>query len=239
MRKALGEKRKEISDEQIEEITRIYGDFTESEYVKIFENSAFGYQRIVVERPLRASWQSNGFLTLCQDGWMREKETEIDAALQSLGVVTYNSGKEAETAFKKVLPGYTAKQIKEIVAVMYISDEHSPIVKDVKGNAESDASLRDNENVPLPSGVAKWEHDVTARLETKPYRDSIDAYVKAEVLPYVPDAWVDYDKTKLGYELPLTRHFYKYVPPRPLKEIDTEIKRLETEIQALLNEVTE
>jgi type I restriction enzyme M protein len=239
MRKALGEKRKEISDEQIEEITRIYGDFTESEYVKIFENSAFGYQRITVERPLRASWQSNGFLTLCPDGWMREKEVEIDAALQTLGVVTYKSAKETENAFKKVLPSYTAKQIKDIVAVMCISEEHSPIANDAKGNAEPDTNLRDNENVPLPSGATKWEHDVTARLETKPYRDSIDSYVKTEVLPYVPDAWVDHEKTKLGYEIPLTRHFYKYVPPRPLAEIDAEMKQLESEIQVLLNEVTE
>ena len=170
---------------------------------------------------------------------MREKENEIDRALQTLGIVTYKSAKEAETAFKTVLPGYTAKQIKEIVAVVCISDEHSPIVKDAKGNIEPDTNLRDNENVPLPAGVTKWEHDVTVRLETKPYRDSINAYVKSEVLPYVPDAWIDYDKTKIGYEIPLTRHFYKYVPPRPLAEIDAEIKQLETEIQALLNEVTE
>jgi type I restriction enzyme M protein len=239
MRKALGEKRKEISDAQIEEITRMYGDFSESEYVKIFENVAFGYQRITVERPLRASWRSNGFLTLCPDGWMREKETEIDAALQSLGVVIYKSAKEAETEFKKVLSGYTAKQIKEIAAVMCVSDEHSPVVKDAKGNPEPDVNLRDNENVPLPTGSTKWAHDVTSRLETKPYRDSIDTYVKTEVLPYVPDAWVDHDKTKLGYEIPLTRHFYQYIPPRPLTEIDAEIKRLEAEIQVLLKEVTE
>ncbi len=240
MRKALGEKRKEISDAQIDEITRIYGDFTESEFVKIFENSAFGYQRITVERPLRASWQSNGFLTLLDPtSWMGEKEKEIDAALASLGGTNYKCAKEAETAFKKVLPSYSAKQIKEIVAVMCISDEHSPIVKDAKGNPEPDTSLRDNENVPLPAGSTKWENDVTARLETKTYRDSIDTYVASEVLPYVQDAWVDYSKTKLGYEIPLARHFYKYVPPRPLAEIDAEIKQLESEIQVLLNEVTE
>jgi type I restriction enzyme M protein len=122
---------------------------------------------------------------------------------------------------------------------MCISEEHSPIANDAKGNAEPDTNLRDNENVPLPSGATKWEHDVTARLETKPYRDSIDSYVKTEVLPYVPDAWVDHEKTKLGYEIPLTRHFYKYVPPRPLAEIDAEMKQLESEIQVLLNEVTE
>jgi type I restriction enzyme M protein len=240
MRRSLGEKRKEISEAQIDEITRMYGDFSESEYVKIFENSTFGYQRITVERPLRASWQSNGFSTLLDPtGWMREKEAEIDAALHGLGVVVYKSAKEAETAFKKVLPGFTAKQIKEIVAVMCISGGHSPIVNDVNGSAEPDASLRDTENVPLPEGVTRWEHDVTTRLGTKQFRDSIDIYVKTEVLPHVPDAWVDYDKTKIGYEIPLTRHFYKYVPPRPLAEIDAEVKQLEAEIQALLSEVIE
>jgi type I restriction enzyme M protein len=61
----------------------------------------------------------------------------------------------------------------------------------------------------------------------------------AEVLPYVPDAWIDHTKTKIGYEIPLTRHFYKYVPPRPLAEIDAEIRQLESEIQTLLDEVTE
>ena len=170
---------------------------------------------------------------------MRENETEIAAALEPLGVVTYKSAKEAETAFKNVLPGYTVKQIKEIVAVMCNADESLPIVKDAKGNPEADSNLRDNENVPLPSGVTKWEHDVAIRLESKPYRDSIETYVKSEVLPYVPDAWVDYDKTKLGYEIPLTRHFYQYVPPRPLDEIDKEILLLETQIQALLKGVVE
>ena len=64
-------------------------------------------------------------------------------------------------------------------------------------------------------------------------------YMRDEVEPYVPDAWVDHSKTKIGYEIPLTRHFYKYEPPRPLAEIDAEIKQLEAEIQALLDEVTE
>ena len=71
------------------------------------------------------------------------------------------------------------------------------------------------------------------------YRSAIDDYMTAEVLPYVPDAWVDHDKTKIGYEIPLTRHFYTYTPPRPLDEIDAEIKQLEAEIQDLLAEVTE
>jgi type I restriction enzyme M protein len=80
---------------------------------------------------------------------------------------------------------------------------------------------------------------VTDRLESLPYRTTVDDYMAGEVLPYVADAWVDHTKTKIGYEIPLTRHFYKYVPPRPLAEIDAEIKALEAEIQELLREVTE
>lgn len=115
----------------------------------------------------------------------------------------------------------------------------SALISRSKGEPEPDPDLRDNENVPLPAIPTTWEADPTERLATVEYRTAIDDYMTAEVLPYVPDAWVDHEKTKLGYEIPLTRHFYKYVPPRPLAEIDAEIKTLETEIQALLREVTE
>lgn len=93
--------------------------------------------------------------------------------------------------------------------------------------------------MPLPTDKVRYEPDVTGRLATDTYRKTIDTYVEAEVHPYVPDAWVDYDKTKIGYEIPLTRHFYVYTPPRPLAEIGAEIKQLEAEIQELLAEVTE
>ena len=93
--------------------------------------------------------------------------------------------------------------------------------------------------MPLPPVPLKYEADVTERLATPAYRAAVESYVEAEVLPFVADAWVDWDKTKVGYEVPLTRHFYQYVPPRPLAEIDAELKALETEIQALLAEVTE
>jgi len=77
-----------------------------------------------------------------------------------------------------------------------------------------------------------------AGLASDMYRRAVNEYMEAEVLPYVTDAWVDYERTKVGYEIPLTRHFYKYVPPRPLEEIDAEIRALEDEIQALLTVVT-
>jgi len=166
MRKSLGEKRKQLSDEQIAEIVRLYGDFEESDQVKILPNEAFGFLRITVERPIQG---------------------EVDA----------------------------------------------------KGRPKPDPSLRDNENVPLPDARVSYEPDPTERLATLVYREAIDAYMEAEVVRYVSDAWVDHSKNKIGYEIPLTRLFFRYEPPRPLEEIDVQIKALETEIQALLAEVTE
>jgi type I restriction enzyme M protein len=126
-----------------------------------------------------------------------------------------------------------------LVACFAVRDAEADAVTDAKGNVQPDPDLRDNENVQLPPTPVSFEADATGRVNSVEYRTAIRDYVEAEVLPYVPDAWVDYDKTKIGYEIPLTRHFYKYVPPRPLEEIDAEIKQLEAEIQALLKEVTE
>ena len=128
---------------------------------------------------------------------------------------------------------------KALVSCFALRDPEAEVVTDGKGSAEPDPELRDNENVPLPPAPVSFEADATERLSSLEYRTAIRDYVESEVLPYVADAWVDYDKTKIGYEIPLTRHFYKYVPPRPLEEIDAEIKQLEAEIQELLKEVTE
>ena len=120
-----------------------------------------------------------------------------------------------------------------------VRDPDAPVVTNRKGEPEPDPDLRDQENVPLPDVSVFFEADVTPRLGTIEYRTAVEDYVEREVRPYVPDAWVDHTKTKIGYEIPLTRHFYKYLPPRPLEEIDAEIKALEAEIQELLREVTE
>ncbi len=87
-----------------------------------------------------------------------------------------------------------------------------------KGEVVPDPDLRDYENVPLDQDVKE--------------------YFAREVLPHVPDAWIDHSKEKVGYEIPFTRHFYVYTPPRPLAEIDAELRALESQIQALLSEVT-
>jgi len=99
-----------------------------------------------------------------------------------------------------------------------VPDADGELQTDRRGNPLPDPDLRDNENVPLG--------------------EDIDDYLDREVLPHVPDAWVDHTKTKFGYAIPFTRHFYVYTPPRPLAEIDAELKTLEAEIQRLLGEVT-
>lgn len=108
-----------------------------------------------------------------------------------------------------------SKALREAVGVRDPEGE----VQRVKGDPEPDPELRDYENVPL--------------------EEDVEEYLRREVLPHVPDAWIDHSKTKVGYEIPFTRHFYVYKPPRPLAEIDAELKGLEAEIQALLGEVTE
>jgi type I restriction enzyme M protein len=99
-----------------------------------------------------------------------------------------------------------------------LRDENGAIIRDKKGAPKADSSLRDTENIPL--------------------KDDVQSYFEREVLPHVNDAWMDESKTKIGYEIPFTRHFYEYSPPRPLSEIDAELKAVNAEIMKLLQEVT-
>jgi len=248
MRKSLGEKRKEIAPEQIAKIVRLHGDCTERENVKIFPNESFGFLRITVERPLRLRWEVTeetrtafkvhpkiaklspeirSTLSVGLDRWGDEVVT--DATLARKRVVELLSG-----------AGQRGKPLQDtVLSALSVRDPNAPPVVDDKGNIEPDPELRDYENVPLPATPVTFEADVTARLSTIEYRTAVQDYLEAEVLPYVPDAWVDQEKTKIGYEIPLTRHFYKYTPPRPLAEIDAEIKQLEVEIHSLIREATE
>ena len=127
-------------------------------------------------------------------------------------------------------------------------DPSAEICRDKKGNPEPDADLRDTENVPLPDGTElplpldyeskknKGKVDVEPLL--KVVREHCEDYLKAEVLPYRPDAWIEHSKIKVGYEIPFNRHFYEYEPPRPLDAIEADIEKLEGEIMAMLKEVT-
>jgi type I restriction enzyme M protein len=241
MRRSLGNKRKEISAKQIEEITRLYGDFTEGEHVKILPNTAFGYQRITVERPLRLRYEvtEDTATRLTQaKAWARlgpdQQEALTDKLTSLVGVIT--TERPAMLAKIGAVPKAIDKALWDVLAVR---DPEAPVVTNRKSEPEPDPELRDNENVPLPEVPVRWTADPADRLASVEYRTAVEDYLAAEVLPYVADAWVDHDKTKIGYEIPLTRQFYEYVPPRPLAEIDAEIKALEAEIQDLLREVTE
>ena len=112
----------------------------------------------------------------------------------------------------------SASEVKAVLSALGERDDTAEICHNRDGDPEPDTDLRDTESVPL--------------------KESIAAYFKREVLPHVPDAWIDESKTKIGYEIPLTRHFYRYEPPRPLEHIETDIKILEAEILALLGEIT-
>lgn len=247
MRKSLGEKRKTMTAEHIADITRLYGEFVESEDAKIFPNEAFGFLRITVERPLRRRWDVSAetLAAVEMDRKLSKLEEETRASIvKRLSELIGESWDTEAAAAKAVTPvladvGLTAAQVNAAVGALAVRDPEAPVITDRKGHALPDSDLRDAENVPLPDVRLDFETDVEGRLETPAFREAIDAYMAAEVLPYVPDAWVDHAKTKIGYEIPLTRHFYVYVPPRPLAEIDAEIKQLEAEIQGLLAKVTE
>jgi type I restriction enzyme M protein len=245
MRKSLGEKRKEISPAQIEEVTRLYGDFAEGEKVKIFPNEAFGFLRIAIERPLRVRWEitDDTITVVLQAKALQKQPEQVQQLLRDLLTEYRGAAFATQSELVKALGpatsnlGVIAPVQKAVWSALAVRDEAAPVITDHKGNPESDPELRDNENVPLPGVPVSFVEDPTDRLQTLEYRTAIDDYMRDEVLPYVPDAWVEHDRTRMGYEIPLTRHFYRYVPPRPLEEIDEEIKALEGEIQRLLAEV--
>jgi type I restriction enzyme M protein len=247
MPKSLGSKRKRMDRQQIAEITRLYTDFEQGEHVKIFPNEAFGFMRVTVERPLRAHY---------------EVTTETLAAVEAAKQVAALDG-EARERLMTGLRGlrgerfaFDAEELKPrladlvadlpkpkslektLLGALIVRDRDDPIVTDRNGDPEPDPELRDHENVPLPTTSVAFKADPSARLGAKDYRRAVSDFMETEVLPYEPDAWVDHDKTKIGYEIPLTRYFYKYVPPRQVEQIDAEIKQLEREIQELLHEVT-
>ena len=249
MRKSLGQKRKEISAEQIDDITRIYGAFEEGPRVKIFPNESFGFLRITVERPLRLRWEITDDTLTAVESYKALAKLDDEArqslldALRSRSGSEYASEKAAKAAAKEVVVSANgdspAALVKAVIESLAIRDPAAPAINDRSGSPKPDPDLRDHENVPLPDVTVAFEPDPTARLETIEYRTAIDDYVETEIHPYVADAWHDPDKTKIGYEVPLTRHFYTYTPPRAIHEIDAEIMALEAEVQTLLEGVTE
>jgi type I restriction enzyme M protein len=218
MRKSLGDKRNEISQEQIEEITRLYGNFRAGPHCQIFNNEDFGYWRVTVERPLRLNFAAT------PDRLERVKDEELRAklvvALAGLTDIVKNRDTfttKLKSALKLASITLKPTEMRAVIAALGERDATADPCKDPKGNPEPDPDLRDFENVPLT--------------------DDITAYFEREVKPHVPDAWIDTEKTKKGYEIPFTRQFYEYAPLRPLEEIRAEIEGLEADIQKMLKGV--
>ncbi|MFA5662103.1 MAG: hypothetical protein WC923_07365, partial [Bacteroidales bacterium] len=145
-------------------------------------------------------------------------QEKIRTALKDMDDTLYQNREQFQKALKQALTKHKlslpAALNKAILEALSERDESADICTDSKGRPEPDTELRDTENVPL--------------------KEDIEAYFQREVLPHVPDAWIDHSKTKIGYEIPLNRHFYVYTPPRPLEVIEAEMKALEREIAELL-----
>ena len=245
LRKSLGEKRKDISADQIDDITRLYGAFSEEDKVKIFPNEAFGFIRIAVDRPLRVRWEVDDDTLAAvtnHKAVLKLAEAERDRLVALLGLRsgTVATRQTELTALSKDLSsaGFAPPTVRAVVDALAVRDKLAPIVTDRKGSPQPDLELRDNELVPLPSSPVRWAEDVSERLTSLPYREAVEGYMRDEVLPFFPDAWVDHDRSRIGYEVPVTRHFYKLTPFRQVEAIDAEIEVLEARIQELLGQIT-
>lgn len=247
MRKPLGDKRKKLSEEDTKKIANIYGSFVDSEYSKIFDEDDFAHYKITVERPLRLNFmvspdrieklkEETAFINLAKsrkkNEETRNKEIEEGEKLQRDIIhvlemmddsVFYKDRAKFEKilnkAFKAAGISIKAPLKKAILNALSEKDETAEICRDKKGNPEPDTELRDIEQIP--------------------FKDDIEEYFKREVLPYAPDAWIDEDKTKIGYEIPFTRYFYKYEELGDAKETLEEIKELGLSIQESISSLFE
>jgi type I restriction enzyme M protein len=240
MRKNLGSKGREISDADRAEVVKLYAEFTDAdaEYSKVVSTDEFGYWTITVERPLRLRFDvTEGMAGRAADpdlGLVAGiPALSIDEALTPFVGATYMS---REKFLADALPRLRASgvqvsptQARSLALTLGVRDRQADVCVDRKAKPEPDPQLRDTENVPFTYGGS------TAGSTGKD--EVVAAYFDTEVKPHVSDAWVDHLKTKIGYEIPFTRHFYKYVPPRPLAAIDADLEKQVAKILELLREV--
>ncbi len=231
MRKSIGSKRRMLSKDHIIEITRLFSAFEESKHSRIFRTTDFFYRTITVERPLRLNYSVSGVRVekaLASRALSRWDAAQLSALRSALlasasgatGVHVDTSRAAFTTRLTATLNAasvtLSAAQLKTLVSELAESDDEGELVIS-GGKPVADASRRDTENVP-------WDDDV-------------HEYLEREVKPFVPDAWIDESKTKEGAEIPFTRHFYEYVPPRPLEEIDRDLHDVLGRIRARLEAV--
>jgi type I restriction enzyme M protein len=228
LRKSLGDKRKELTPNAIEQITNIYAlatPNTSDERLKIMKNEEFGFARLTIERPLRRVWRVSEETLLSAPAAMRVK-------LESLKGKILMTESEAENSI--IGAGFEGKEVKAALKAIATTDSAASPVSGKKQIYEPDAELRDYENIPLPSDFINLSDSESERVVGK----LAEEYLLKEIHPYIPDAWIDHSKTKIGYEIPFTRQFYTYSPPRPVTEIRSEIESLEKDIQELMKEIS-
>lgn len=245
MRKSLGSKRNYIEENDQDEIVRLYGNFAETQTSKIFPIEAFGYRRITVERPLQLNFQTSAerIDTLFADEknshyrkLTEENKANLRQALESLDANKLylnrdNFTKDLTTALKAQSLNFATAALRWVITSLSEQDENADICLNAKGEPEADTSLRDYENIPL------------LECANKPANQGVYEYFEREVLPHVPNAWIDESKCDpqdeelgvVGFEIPFNRHFYEFVPPRPLAEIDAELKASTDKIRAMLD----
>ena len=222
-RRNLGDKRRHIATEQIDEIVRVYGRFQDGEFSKLFDNHDFGYTRVTVEQPLRLRYQMTiedkiGFLGVCPH--LVDDVQVIDMELGRKPEFDWNTTSERIAALLHERRSRWKKADQRLFRFFFTEkDPQAEPVRKKHDRFEPDTELRDFENVSL--------------------KDDVDAYFEREVRPHVPDAWMDRDKDKIGYEINFNRYFYKYGPLRPLEEIDADLKKTEEKIGRLVREVLE
>lgn len=227
MRKSLGSKRNELGPDDIKTIVKLYGAFEENEHSKIFDITDFFYRTITVERPLKLNFAaSEDRILTMMAAKPFQKLTELEAeqlrkALATIGENVVKNRDEFSVTVRQALVAeglsLTATQLKALIAGLSERDDSADPCTGVRGRIESDPELRDTENVP-------WNED-------------IHNYFDREIKPFALDAWVDESKTKEGCDIPFTRHFYEYVPPRPLEEIDQDLEEVLGRIRTRLEHV--
>lgn len=189
--------------------------------VKVMANEEFGYARLTVERPLRRVWRFDPDTLATAPTVVSDAMAALSSAqLEALASGPLGSEKAVKAALGLATPDLDTKTVNAILKATATTDPDAEPVKAKKGGRyEPDPDLRDQENIPLPAGYIEMDDEQRA----KAVREAAEAHLIAEIHPYVPDAWIDHDKTKIGYEIPFTRQFYVYSPPRPVAEIRADI----------------
>ena len=227
MRKSLGDKRKELTLEAIEEITGLYSNAistSSDKRVKVMKNEEFGFARLTIERPLRRVWRVDEETISLVSAAVRVK-------IENLIGKTFLTEKEAADELFQL--GFDGKETKSAIKALAATDPTAGPVEGKKHAFEADADLRDYENISLPIGFI--ELNESARI--KIIEELSEEYFMNEIQPHIPDAWIDHNKTKIGYDIPLSRQFYSFQPPRDPSEIKSEFLKIEDEIQALMSKL--